>query len=287
MELNVLATQNWSRAFSVWIEDIQVVCHPGVPTPFELKSSLLRKARFASRYTATVVMLLFALHCTRPQATPQVPVMPAEPTAAEDTAPRADNRIYQETGQASWYGGEDGFAGRPTANGEVYDPADLTCAHRTLPFGTSIEVKNLETGRKAVLRVNDRGPFVRGRMLDVSEKAAKALGMTAKGTARVRIRTVDGQGRPAPLEPVPAPRDPYTVQVASLSDPANIARLSKELQAVVGPVSLVEAHTKGGVVVKRVRVGSFDRIEDAEKAAEQIAKLFKDRGLEPFITREQ
>ena len=69
MDFNVLSTQNWSRAFNIWIEDIQVVCHPVVTAPFELnRYSLLRKARFLSRYTATVVVLLFALHCTRPQA---------------------------------------------------------------------------------------------------------------------------------------------------------------------------------------------------------------------------
>lgn len=284
MDLNVLSTQNWSRAFNVWIEDIQVVCHPVVSAPFELQHSLLRKVRTLSRYLACGVALFFTLHCTRPQAAPVTP--PAEPTAPEEAEEKVDAQVYSEVGQASWYGGDDGFAGQPTANGEVYDPAKLTCAHRTLPFGTMIEVKNLQTGRKAVLRVNDRGPFARGRILDVSEKAARTLGMHLDGTARVRIRTVDAQGRPAPPDPALALGDPYTIQVAALADPANVARLSKDLKAVIGPVNLQEAHTKGGATVQRVRVGSYDHLEDAQKAAEEISKRFKERGLEPFITRE-
>jgi rare lipoprotein A len=284
MDFNVLSTQNWSRAFSIWIEDIQVVCHPVVTAPFEIQYNLLRQVRRLSRYTAAGVMLLFALHCTRPQATP-APVTEA-PEPAEESNDKLDGKVYTESGRASWYGGDDGFAGRPTANGETFDPSELTCAHRTLPFGTAIEVRNLDTGKKAILRVNDRGPFIRGRMLDVSERAAKALGMQVTGTARVRIRTVDTKGRPAPMDPQLAQGDPYTIQVAALAEPANITRLSKDLQAAIGPVSLQEAQAKGGITVQRVRVGSYVKLEDAQKAAEQIAKLFKDRGLEPFITRE-
>jgi rare lipoprotein A len=287
MDFNVLSTQNWSRAFNVWIEDIQVVCLPVVTAPFVIRTSLLREARALSRYTAVVLVLLFSLHCTRPQVTPAPAVPVPEAPAPEETNDRLDGRVYTETGRASWYGGEDGFAGRPTANGEIFDPGELTCAHRTLPFGTTLEVKNLETGKKAIVRVNDRGPFIRGRMLDVSEKAALALGMHGNGTAKVRIRTVDGKGRPAPMDPAAAQGDPYTIQVAALADPANVVRLSKELRSAIGPVNLLEAHAKGGATVQRVRVGSYTNLDDARKAAETIAKLFKDRGLEPFITREQ
>jgi len=284
MDFNALCTQNWSRHFSIWIEDIQVVCHPVVTAPFGLQVNLLRKARSLSRYTAVVVVLLFSLHCTRPQATPvaSVPDVPA----AEEPSDRSDAKVYTETGEASWYGGDDGFAGRATANGETFDPGELTCAHRTLPFGAMIEVRNLDTGKRAVLRVNDRGPFIRGRMLDVSERAAKDLGMHGRGTSRVRIVSVDTKGKPAPIDPATMLGDAYTVQVAALADPANIARISKELQSAVGPVNLVEARTRGGVTVKRVRVGSYPTLDEAQKASDLISKLFRDRGLEPFITRE-
>ena len=90
-----------------------------------------------------------------------------------------------ETGIASWYGHP--YHGRTTASGEVYDMDEMTCAHRTLPFGTRLRVENLENGRSTTLRVNDRGPFVDGRILDVSRKGARELGMIGSGTARVRI----------------------------------------------------------------------------------------------------
>jgi len=121
-------------------------------------------------------------------------------------------------------------------------------------------------------------------VLDVSEKAAKALGMHGNGTARIRLHTVDAKGHPAPVDPAAAQGDPYTIQVAALADPANIARLSKELRSTIGVVNLQEAHAKGGATIQRVRVGSYTKLDDAKKAAETIAKLFKDRGLEPFIT---
>jgi len=286
MDFNVLSTQNWSRAFSIWIEDIQVVCQPVVTAPFQLQYSILRKVRALVRYPALVVVMLFCLHCTRPQAAPEV--LPTPEASLPDAPPMevTAGRVYTETGQASWYGGDDGFAGRPTANGECFNPSDLTCAHRTLPFGTRLEVRNLATGKHTIVRVNDRGPFLRGRILDVSEKAAKALGIQDTGTARVRIRTVDAKGKPSPVDPAAVQGDPYTIQVAALANPGNIARLSQELQSAIGPVSLQEAQTKGGVTIKRVRVGTYARLEQAQKAAEEIAKVFKGQGLEPFITRE-
>lgn len=92
---------------------------------------------------------------------------------------------WTQVGEASWYG--DDFHGKATASGETFDMHKLTAAHRTLPLGTWIEVTNLENGRQAELRVNDRGPFVRGRILDVSRAAARKLGFLVDGTARVRI----------------------------------------------------------------------------------------------------
>lgn len=98
--------------------------------------------------------------------------------------------FYQE-GVASWYG--PGFAGRPTASGEIFDPGELTAAHRTLPFGTWLRVIHVDNGREVVVRVNDRGPFIRGRILDLSEEAARRLGMIRDGLARVRLYvTADG-----------------------------------------------------------------------------------------------
>src|SRR5215469_11987469 len=130
---------------------------------------------------------------------------------------------YDETGIASWYGGE--FHGHRTANGEVFDANGLTAAHPTLPMPVNVRVTNLENGKSLVLRVNDRGPFKSGRIIDVSQHAAQLLGFYGKGTAKVRVTYLARAD-----EPVGAPMDSTTetavagaptaaVQVASL-DPA-------------------------------------------------------------------
>jgi peptidoglycan lytic transglycosylase len=90
-----------------------------------------------------------------------------------------------EEGEASWYG--PGLYGHRTASGEVLRPGDFTAAHRTLPFGTCLRVVNLDNGRSVQVRVNDRGPFAAGRIVDVSEAAARALGMRGRGVVRVRL----------------------------------------------------------------------------------------------------
>lgn len=104
-------------------------------------------------------------------------------------APRVSTRRYVEVGYASYYGRE--FAGRKTASGEFYDPKKLTCAHPRLPFGTYVKVTNLENGRSVILRVNDRGPSKKGRIIDVSEKAAEILGFKGKGTAKVKVEVLE------------------------------------------------------------------------------------------------
>lgn len=106
--------------------------------------------------------------------------------------PRKDPS-YARTGIASWYGKD--FHGRLTANGEVYDMYGLSAAHPTLPLPSLVEVTNTQTGRRIIVRVNDRGPFARGRIIDLSYRAAQELGLVRKGTGKVHVRFL----RPAPL----------------------------------------------------------------------------------------
>ncbi len=271
---------NWSKACVHWIHEIQVVFEPPVPVA-PGSGGFLRLIRFGTSPMAVFVALAFTLHCTRPPATftprrPGVDRLPDTPGA----------EAFVEEGMASWYGGDgDGFAGMPTASGELYDPDRYTCAHRTLPLGTLVEVKNLDNGKRGIFRVHDRGPFIKGRILDLSRRGAEELGFMGQGVARVRIRTVDAHGMPMAIDPSLDRQDPYVVQVAALSDPANIQALRDLLEDAFGPVTTQDAVTTRGVSVKRVRVGSYTQREDAEKAAQQIAKLLKDRGVEPFITR--
>ena len=143
--------------------------------------------------------------------------------------------LEAETGDASWYG--PGFHGRLTASGEVFDKEAMTAAHRTLPFGTLVRVRNLGNGREAVLRINDRGPFARGRILDVSEAAARKLGMVESGTARVRIEIVRSAEAPPGLSGSAAPgaapaagAGSVSIQVASYREAANAVRTADRLR---------------------------------------------------------
>ncbi|MDR3090038.1 MAG: septal ring lytic transglycosylase RlpA family protein [Desulfobulbaceae bacterium] len=131
-------------------------------------------------------------------------------------------RGYAEQGVASWYG--PGFHGRKTSNGETYDMYEMTAAHKTLPMDTRLFVKNLDNGSQTVVRINDRGPFIDGRIIDLSHSAARALGIVERGTARVKIVAIDGKDlasveeKPAVAAiatPRPAPRQAKTAKAAS------------------------------------------------------------------------
>jgi rare lipoprotein A len=100
---------------------------------------------------------------------------------------------YRETGIASWYG--PGFHGKPTANGEIFDQNALTAAHRTLPLPSMVQVTNLDNGRSIKVRVNDRGPFSNGRIIDLSRRGADLLGFRRYGTAKVRVEILESESR--------------------------------------------------------------------------------------------
>lgn len=142
----------------------------------------------------------------------------------------AEDFEYDETGIASWYG--EAFHAKTTANGEIFDLNGLTAAHKTLPMPSIVQVTNLENGRSLKLRVNDRGPFVRGRIIDVSRRAAQLLGFEEQGTAKVRVQILvpesiqvaaiarqngvePGRAAPAGEKPLAAPRAPVVAQALS------------------------------------------------------------------------
>ncbi len=113
-------------------------------------------------------------------------------SSAADTDAKAqsddDEIVSTSTGKASWYGGR--WIGRKTANGEIYRAGDMTAAHKTLPFGTRVRVTDQKTGESTVVRINNRGPFVKGRIIDLSEAAASDLGMMGRGVARVKLEVL-------------------------------------------------------------------------------------------------
>jgi hypothetical protein len=136
-----------------------------------------------------------------------------EPRFAPQPASR-ENEVFQ-AGIASWYGAD--FHGRTTANGEVYDMHKLTAAHQELPFHTLVEVENLENGRRVLVRINDRGPFLKERIIDLSMKAAQRLEMAEKGTAAVHLRVRRWGGDRAPQGAAPSLRRGCFVQAGAYS----------------------------------------------------------------------
>lgn len=137
------------------------------------------------RRHVSAFMLVGVLAMVMPSAAaaPRLPAMPGAPVASKpDTVVPARPTMLVT---ASWYGPR--HHGRRTANGEVFDATAFTAAHRTLPFGTKLVVTNPQNGKTVIVRVNDRGPYVKGRALDLSEAAARVIGMHAKGTAKVMI----------------------------------------------------------------------------------------------------
>ncbi len=173
-----------------------------------------------------------------------------------------------QRGMASWYGRD--FHGRPTASGEVYDMHQLTAAHRELPFHTVIEVENLDNGREVKVRVNDRGPFVRGRILDLSYAAARELGMVGEGLARVEIRVVEvGEGMPGPSR-----LTRYTVQLGAFREHRNA--LDVQTRAAVDFAG-VEILSEDGW--HRVRVGLFA----SRSEAVELQRRLRRRGFDAIV----
>lgn len=143
-----------------------------------------------ARMTALVLALAVAAGCSRVGGTAGPSHYPSASERPEPEEPlREVAEGWQEEGEASWYG--DAYHGRATASGEPFDMHALTAAHRRLPFGTVVRVENLENGRATTVRINDRGPFVRGRVVDLSRKGAEELGIVQAGTAPVRLVVVD------------------------------------------------------------------------------------------------
>lgn len=187
--------------------------------------------------------------------------------------PLPSARGYEETCIASWYG--PGFHGQFSASGEVYNMYEYTAAHKTLPIGTYLLVTNLENGRQTVVRVNDRGPFVEGRCLDLSYAAAKDLGMIGKGTAKVRIIALgeaEFYGSEMIYKKVPDfTKGEFFLQVASFKHKENALNFKKELEREYARVE-IEPVLKDGTVFYRVQIYLSDDFYEALSLYQQLKK---------------
>jgi rare lipoprotein A len=165
-----------------------------------------------------------------------------------------------ERGTASWYG--PGFNGHHTANGERYNMRELTAAHPSLPFGSLVEVRNLENGHAVVVRINDRGPYARGRIIDLSYAAAREVGVFGPGTADVELRLVGTSADPA------AQVARFTVQVGAFADPDLALILHRNLKRTY-PEAFI--HSDG--TWNRVQVGLFEERDNAESLRRELAAM--------------
>jgi rare lipoprotein A len=229
----------------------------------------VRAKRFPFLALTFVSLLLFAAGCNHksqrtqspPAPTPAPPqVPPSQPTTPTPPAhgQQAPVNGWVEEGVASWYGYP--FQGRRTSNGEIYDMHELTAAHRTLPFNAMVRVTNLTNGRQTEVRINDRGPFVANRVIDLSLSAAQAIEMVGPGTAHVRLEVISG----------PNPSVGYFgVQVGAFLVQENAARLKAQLESRYPPVSVVPFESPNGTFY-RVRIGRLASEAAARSLAEQL-----------------
>jgi len=184
----------------------------------------------------------------------------------------AEQPHYDEVGFASWYGRD--FHGKKTANGEIYNMNALTAAHKTLPLPTFVKVTNLENGRSIILRINDRGPFVKGRIIDISRRGAQLLGFDKQGVTKVRVQAVDEHGRVPQLPKTQTARnnavgDAHYVQVGAYSQREN-AEIQVQRLRGRGHDARIEQSASNGRTLWRVRVGPFIEMLLAEEKLDRI-----------------
>ena len=202
---------------------------------------------------------------------------------------------FKQTGVASFYA--DKFVGRTTANGEKYRHNKLTAAHKSLPFGTMVKVRNLENNKEVVVRINDRGPFVAGRIIDLSKAAAEKIDFVQKGIVRVEIATVGSADqsketyssldRPAP-EDNSAPKEYYAlsvdkqsmsgfgVQIGSFTEMVNLVELANGINRSYKSKAYVQVSVIQGVKHYKLIVGNVGTQEKANKLKKKVVRDYPD-----------
>ncbi len=215
------------------------------------------------KYLLALLSLLLLLSCA---STPPVATLPDKGT---------------DYVTSSWYGEQ--FHGRPTSSGERYDMYGLTAAHKTMKFGTRLRVTNPDTGLSVDVTVNDRGPFIAGRDLDLSFGAAKAIGFDNKGVGKVKIEHLGRDMRYSKrIAFTPSKAKVYggvTIQLGSFANESYAIRLKEGLEIKYENVFITTV-SLSGIEYYRVRLGKFDTYESAYSFAEKLA----DEGYNTFIT---
>ena len=252
-----------------------------------LKPFCGRKHRFCC-LGICCLFLLIIVSCSHVAPPPSPPHYPKPyKVLGKWYQPLPDSKDFRQQGVASWYGKK--FHGRKTSNGEVYDMYAITAAHKTLPFGTYVSVRNLMNNREVKVRVNDRGPFVRGRIIDLSYTSAKKIAMVGPGTAPVEIIALgassqpwDKTASPPSYVPVDYYRGNFTIQVGAFQNQENAERLKQRLIGRYKNVNIITFDSGSGIFY-RVRVGKFS---DLQRAAENEKSLIKSGFSDAFAVAE-
>ncbi|TKB10231.1 septal ring lytic transglycosylase RlpA family protein [Desulforhopalus sp. IMCC35007] len=178
---------------------------------------------------------------------------------------------YEAQGKASWYGPN--FHGRRTSNGEIYDMHGMTAAHKTLPMNTVVMVKNLDNGRKTVVRINDRGPFVRGRIIDLSYTAAKKIGLVNHGTANVQVVALAEKrkkdGLDSDLVYADLETGEFYVQIGAFAQKINALKLQERFTEA-GHTTVIQKYFGPDSILYRVQVYAGKNIHLAERAEKAL-----------------
>lgn len=202
--------------------------------------------------------------------------------------PLPDSVGFVQIGKASWYGKE--FHGRPTSSGEIYDMHNMTAAHKTLPLGTYVKVTNLSNDRHTVVRVNDRGPFIKDRIIDLSYQAAKAIQLIGPGVAEVKVTALGkkvgesiSKGNPQPLvELKELKTGEFTIQVGAFQDKNNALRLAGRLRVLFDYVNVTQYVDENNNIFFRLHVSKSDTLAKAG----EYEKRLEDMGfIQAFIVR--
>ncbi len=174
--------------------------------------------------------------------------------------PIAEAQGFRQRGIASWYGEQ--FHGRRTSSGETYNMYDMTAAHKTLPLGTHVSVRNLENKKSVDVRINDRGPFVRKRIIDLSYTAAKKIGIIGPGTGPVEIVALKAPALPAGPHHIPVDyhSGKFTIQVGAFKNRKNAENLKRRLESEYSDVS-ISTYFNGRETFFRVQAGHYTKLE--------------------------
>lgn len=210
------------------------------------------------------MLAVCVIGCARAPIVPPVETPPPPYTVGGTVYyPLSNIRNYKEQGVASWYGPD--FHGKKTSSGETYDMYEFTAAHRLLPFGTRVQVTNLSNGKSTILKINDRGPFVKNRLIDLSFSGAKQIGLVGPGTGLVEVKVVEVP------DSLPADwRGTFCVQVGAFAEQENALRLKAHLARHYSPVSIRASEAREGVLY-RVRVGNYPSLEETFQAQKDLS----------------